>query len=206
MGAKATISTLLVVLALGGTGAGRASAAEAPNFFTAADYPVSISGSSDEGEEWTLDGHPIACDDASFTGAADKDAITMRLTPAYGGCTAFGFPATVAMNGCDYLLELWPGSIHGGSVELSCPQGKEVTVETEFGLCSARILPHQKEASFEAADAHPRIGLNLSVSNITADLRDLGGFLCPLTGRKTVTDGFYIGSATLSGSSAIGVR
>jgi hypothetical protein len=200
-----TLVPVLILLALGSIGAGRA-LAEAPNFFTAASYPTSLSGSSQEGEEWTFADQAIACEDASFSGVLREKATTVKLVPAYEGCTAFGFPATVAMNGCDYLLELWPGSITGGSVALQCPEGREVTIETEFGLCPVSIPPHPKEASFEAREATPQLGLNLFVSNITARLRDVGGFLCPLERTATVTEGSYIGAAMLGGSSPIAVR
>jgi hypothetical protein len=58
-------------------------------------------------------------------------ATQITVTPQYGKCTLFGKPATVDMNGCDYVIDLegtTGADKFGVKTTMSCPAGKHIQV------------------------------------------------------------------------------
>lgn len=119
------IGLLLVVLAMSAMTTSVASADE----FTAEQYPVTLTGSKDgEADVVAVTAGSAACKSTTYVGTAIQATTTVTISPTYNECTAFGFPATVDMNGCQYLFHINGASSTEGSADLTCPAGKEVTV------------------------------------------------------------------------------
>lgn len=126
MGKIKTLSLLAVVLAMSAVAASAASADE----FTAEQYPLQITGSGEPGQvdQIILTSGTAACKKTTYAGTVSAPTTTVTVDATYGECTAFGFPSTVHMNGCQYLFHLNGGSSTEGKADLTCPAGKEVTV------------------------------------------------------------------------------
>ena len=89
---------------------------------------IRLTGSqSGSGDVLTTTAGTVKCSSIAYSGKVAATPISeMSLTPTYGGCTAFGFPGTVHANGCSYLLKVVSEAT--GTVDIVCPEGKELTV------------------------------------------------------------------------------
>ncbi len=68
------------------------------------------------------------CKKANFAATAKTPSSSVTVTPTYSECVCGGFACTVTVNGCDYLLH--GGGTTTGTVDLVCPAGKDITVES----------------------------------------------------------------------------
>ena len=121
-----------------------ASAASADDKLTAESYPATLTGEKD-GEfkdVFTSTAGSITCTNPKYHGELTAAATTVAATANYGEtaekqCTAFGFPATIHMNGCSYLFHVTAGTLTELSVDIVCPVGQEITITanpSEHGL------------------------------------------------------------------------
>jgi hypothetical protein len=111
------IGLLVVMLA-----ATAASSASAANFYSEGE-PTTITGSRTKASTLTTTAGTVTCESESYTATmASSQQETLTVTPSYSGCTGFGFSATIALNGCDYVFNA------AGTVDIVCPEGKEITV------------------------------------------------------------------------------
>lgn len=105
-----------------------ASAASAQQY-TAASYPVVVSGSQSTTHEFTIGGNRrVKCSTASFTSPSQGAAAsTITITPTYSGCTIKipstegELDATVTMGSCDYLFNEPTGL--SSTVNITCSSG-----------------------------------------------------------------------------------
>jgi hypothetical protein len=88
---------------------------------------LKLTGSQSGSDILTTTAGNVTCKSIKYSGTVASSPITeMSLTPTYSECTAFGFPATIDVNGCSYLLKVAPEST--GTVDIVCPAGQELTV------------------------------------------------------------------------------
>lgn len=120
------LSLLVVVLAMSAVAASAASADE----FTAEQYPLLITGGGEPGQvdQIILTSGTASCKKTTYTSTVSAPTTTVTVSATYGECTAFGFPSTVHMNGCQYLFHINGGTSTEGKADLTCPAGQEVTV------------------------------------------------------------------------------
>jgi hypothetical protein len=88
----------------------------------------------------TVFGSKVHCANAIYTGhqqgvtphaLISSGATQVTITPHYGKCTLFGKPATVDMNGCDYVFDFegtTGAAKFGVKTTVVCPVGKHVQV------------------------------------------------------------------------------
>ena len=139
----------LALMAVFALGAVSASAASAGALTT--DGPVTLKA-TETGEvtanRLTAFGAFIQCPESTYAGHAvgggfiPSGATTITLTPEYKQTTAggapncigpFGWSATVETNNCDYVVHVGaktgsPADTYGGTIDVVCPAGKEITV------------------------------------------------------------------------------
>lgn len=174
-------------------GGGMASADE----FTATSYPATIEGATDSGftNEFVTTAGTIKCKKISHQGTLKEKSTAISITSAYEECVAFGFPVTFDTNGCEYLFRVTGGTSTSGTVDLVCPQGKEVTVTATSGAtlkCNVHVPP---QSNLEKV-TYSNIGALGSTEEVTVTAN--------LTGLKyTHTAGIGLG-ACLSGSATNG--
>jgi hypothetical protein len=191
---------LAIVAALALT-AVMASAASATNF-TAASFPVKISGTQSSAHKFVVAGGTVTCKVASFSGEATAPSETQTINPIYDECTAFGFVgATVtgfSSTTCDYKL------FASGSSNLECKSGDvqidagtcTVTLQNQTGLTKTTYV---NNASGTVTATHNVTGIHATVT---------AGFGCPIgppETKITYTNAEYTGTTTLEGKNSKGV-
>lgn len=76
----------------------------------------------------------VECTGANFSGEFSGSSVTsIALVPSYSGCVALGFAATITTNGCNYVIRA------AGTIDLECPNGKDIVIDTAFSLCNFTI-------------------------------------------------------------------
>jgi len=154
---KALGLTFVAALALGAVTATMVSAEEEggkviDGTFEAIGEPAHIVGEdlvTEVGEEevrpeFTSNLGNITCDETSYTGELEGVSKTVTITPDYKKCMSGNRPATVTMNGCNYLFHVGTDTgddEYHGTADLVCPPEK--TVE-------AHIYPASTEEPHEA--------------------------------------------------------
>ncbi|HEX5713334.1 MAG TPA: hypothetical protein VFX85_08490 [Solirubrobacterales bacterium] len=112
---------------------------------TAQGYPAVLTGTADEGfkDTVTTTAGTVSCPepkyDATITGPiTTAGSVSVSPTFPHTGCTAFGFPATVDMNGCVYVFRVLAGT--SGDVDLECSGSNELTVTaTSAGILKCTV-------------------------------------------------------------------
>jgi hypothetical protein len=92
-------------------------------------YPTTLTGSKDGAftDELSLTAGTARCT-PSYQATLSADASTVAASPSYTGCSSFGFPSTIDVNGCTYLFHVNGGASTEGDADLVCPAGAEVTI------------------------------------------------------------------------------
>src|SRR5215207_3319012 len=129
----------LCLLAVLGVTSAIASSASALSY-TAATYPVSVSGSSSGAIKFSVAGSTVSCSSVTFSATMNASGPTVTEHPVFpSNCVAFGFiNATITgfSNGdCDYLFgspSLSAGQIVS-NVSLNCKTGD---VQIDAGPCT----------------------------------------------------------------------
>jgi hypothetical protein len=194
---NAKILGLAIVAALALT-AVMASAASATNF-TAASYPVKITGSQTESHKFTVGGGTVTCKIATFTSEAAAASETLTVNAVYDECTAFGFVGAKVTGfsptgGCDYKFYA------GGRTDLLCSSGD---VQIDAGTCTVTLNAQEnlnKNTFTNNANGTVTVGTN--VSGIHAVVTS--GFACPVAG-GTYSNASYTGTSTVEGKNSKGV-
>jgi hypothetical protein len=184
---------------------------------TAAASPAAASGlaaerysselSSEQLEEVSFgsEGGTVKCKKTTFSGSLSGAAGTTSLAPVFSECTAFGTSATIAVNGCQYVLH--PGAETGsgvftGSADLSCAKEKSIVIATAF--CEVKIGSQTglKSTTLTNETGSPRkVVLGLGITGITYNVT-VDGFLCPFNGTGVRTNGTMSGKVRLKATAA----
>jgi energy-converting hydrogenase Eha subunit B len=209
----------VAMLAVSAVAATAASAGE----LTAESYPATLTGAKDPGAApdvlFTTAGN-ISCSNPKYTATIIAGTTTVTVTPYYGEtvekqCTAIGLPATVHMNGCDYLLHLGTGASTVATVDLICPEGKEVTITANpaehAGLTEKCTIHIKEQKGLESvnvtslgAGSTRELTLDINISGIHYT-HTAGTGLGKCTG-GTGTDGKITATATVTGDTAGGAH
>ena len=133
--------TLVAVFAFAAIMAASASATEFTS--TGGTYPVTFHGEQPaEGQHvFTADEKfETTCKIATFSGELQAKSTTATAQADYTDCTSSNLGANVTMNGCDYLFHLGAtGNL--ATVDIVCPEGKEITIDAGAGACVIHIPP-----------------------------------------------------------------
>lgn len=117
---------IVAVFAISAVAASMASA----DSFTAESAPVTWTGNQQTANVFTTTVGTVKCSSTTLKGTVTiVITIHVTLTPGHSGCTAFGFPADIDVNGCTYQLNISPtAGVTTGTADIVCPAGQEMTV------------------------------------------------------------------------------
>lgn len=107
--------------------------------------PTQLTASIDVGEDvFGFDAGLLECTEVSYGGAVfgTVSSEVIPLTPTYEACTAFGFKATVDMNGCFYVFKAEEAEAnYEGSFAIACPTNQ---IEVTMAGCTVTIGAQEK--------------------------------------------------------------
>jgi hypothetical protein len=206
---KALGLALFAVLAMG---AFTASAASAGDFHSESATHTVIKGSQVGSDVFTVKAGTVKCEEATYAGEqVGATATTVKVTPTYTECTAFGFVKTaIDTNGCTYEF-----SGDNNNVVIACPTAP-ITV-TAFN-CHVKVgsqslagitytnTPTKAEAEHEEKETGKSsrlrdvdVGVNITGITYTQESKSFPG-----CSNGTFTDGKYTGAATVQGFTTTG--
>lgn len=185
-----------------------ASGASAKHHFAAPNAPTDGTGSQTTQNIFTTSGGEVKCNTATFSGTQGAiRSSSVSVTPAYSGCTAFGFATThVKMNGCTYefttpTVNLGGGQFTGEPPHVRCPAGAQIEITPTFfgSVCTVKVPPQTPTSGHvlyqnQGVDATRDVLVTSGVTGIHYTVQP-GGTLCGASG----TNGSYTGSVTLRG-------
>lgn len=188
-------------------GSGAASAVAAPTV-TASAYPAKVSGPQVElhGFMFFSGGTRVAdCKEVNFSGELSAPSTSLALAGVYSECTAWGgLPVTYKTNGCTFnvsptkQIATIPPTFEG-TMNVVCPAGKVIEIDTTFTNCHVRIGAQEKLKGITFENVENHILLKTKVQEMQHTDIDEG--LCVLSGSGTFNDGEYAGSTTLKAAS-----
>jgi hypothetical protein len=188
---------LVAVLSVAAVTASAASAESTK--FTAAKYPTTLTGSATTKHVFEIGEFKVICSVVKTTGALSGASETTTLTPVYEECEALGLKAEVKPNGCDYKFHAPLVGSEEGSVDVVCPEGKQM--EIIGATCTITITAQQELKHVQYINTFNDIDIHETLTSMHATIvRD--SILCPLE-TSTISTVRYTGDTTLQGSSAI---
>lgn len=171
---------------------GTASASAAAKF-TAGKVGVFLEDTTLSEHVLTITGSPVKCSTTDFSGSTEAlESTTLRLSPSFFGCTAFGFSATVTNSGCTYIL--WAN----GLFDLSTVCKLTISVNNVFAKCTAVITGQFSVGSVSYTNGAGDIVIKFNANSVKDEVTQSSG-LCPLT-VGTHTNASYTGESTVKAS------
>jgi hypothetical protein len=181
-----------------------ASAASAAKFHvegTTGPFTVKADQIAEENHIFTIEGGlETKCKTAHFEGTqAGTEAATLTVHPEYSGCTAFGLSATINTASCKYefLEPTGTGPFTGSLNIVNCSTPITITA----GTCKVTVTnqgPIGSVTYTNEATTPKTVKVAASVTGITYTKTE-DGFLCPLNGTGTNSDGTYKGDTIAKG-------
>jgi hypothetical protein len=177
------------------------SAASAANF-TAASYPVKVTGTQTENIKITIGTGTITCTSITHSGELIAQSETLTLSPVYSGCTMFGFVGGTitgfSSTGCFWRYR------STGLVDLACNKGSDV--QFDAGTCTVTLEPgfNQGRKTVTYTNNVPSAGTftaDINVINMHAVVTS--GFGCPVAG-GTYSSASMTGRLALEGKNSKG--
>ncbi len=179
-----------------------ATAAQAEKF-TSASYAASITGEQIGAlpNEFEVTNAGVECGTATFSGTLAAASETLTITPNYQNCLVGGsIPATVDMNGCDYLFHAT--GVKTASVDVVCPTTAggvtdKIVITVPATGCEIQV-PEQNSLStlhihVEAGIGDVRVTVKVGKISYSQNAKCPGG----VESEKT---GIYNGEVTLKGN------
>jgi hypothetical protein len=199
---------LVTVLVMSGTVASAAWGTHPQ--FTAGEYPAILDGTQTKVLVFNREGRTVTCSTAEFDAELTKADTALTVEPTYSGCHSniplVGVvPATVTMNGCDYVLHVVEGKEPGvpaATVDLECPEGKEIEVHVytnhtnhtkNTSLCTFKI---PEQTGLSSVDLTNKAG---TPEDVEADI-DLSKITSSVTPSNVVCGNSHDATGTLTGS------
>jgi len=191
------------------------------------DGPFTLTGSETGGTETNYleaFGLKTKCPGSTYKGEAEgggdlaSGATTATLTPTYVNCTTAGFPTTVDMNECDFVVHV--GAAGAVTGDETCGEEEDITVTVFFNATD-----HANNVPFCTLHMDPALNQGLSGPTLSngggspSDLNLTGAFegvhvvatdpgihplLCPGTGSLTTNTAKLVVDATVTGDNSSG--
>jgi hypothetical protein len=165
-----------------------ATAAQASGEFSTGSYPAVIKGTPTSPTNFRLGGtiKEGKCEYATYSGVSTESSSTLKVAPAYAGCTLGDWEVTMKPNGCTlgWNLNELSGGKGEGPETVSCPAGKEFEILAEKGnqlVCAYGISSQGAGGSIgyvgAGSGSEARLELATNVSP-TATVKAGGVLLC----------------------------
>lgn len=164
-----------------------ASAASAQIGKITSDGPVTLKGTETGGvgaNSFTAFGATVECPGSTYTGhkvittphtLIPSGSTEATITPKYVNCVTGGNPATIDMNGCDYVFRdatTVSAGTWGVTVDIVCPVGQVIKITG--GACTVEVPAQTGKTGFHLsntpanASTKDDIDLTLTISTLTA--------------------------------------
>jgi len=204
---KALGLVVVAVLAMSAIGA---SAAQAITL-SSSSYPQTVEGSGTEiGEHFLTEAGKVECHLSKYTGTLSEASPTLRVTPIYETCKAFGFlNATVNTNGCHYLFHATEHdsstNTYTAHVDVECTDGK--VIEITSGTCKVSVGSQTGLTTVDITNmavSPPDLTVRPTVKGIAYTVTQ-DGFGCPFTGTGAKTGGEYTSTGYITVTAAGGL-
>jgi hypothetical protein len=169
---------------------------------------TSVSGSQEGTDAFKVHGGQVNCTTVTYTGSFSSGASSALVTPHYTTCTFAGLAATIAMNGCQYRVNVTGGTSTEGSVDIVCTGSNEITV-TAPSVGKAKCIVHVPAQTDLTSGTVTKLGsgttreltLDINITNIkysqTMGTAETGN--CATA--DNTTGGTYTGTALVTGFS-----
>lgn len=165
--------------------------------FQAAEYTAEVSGQQEGSQTLSLDGLAVSCGVMTLNGELTEAQEELELTPTYSECTSGGESATIAVEGCKYLLDA-----NASDLDIVCSAEETIAVTARGGNCEAEISGQNGRTTVTHTNLEgppDAISLNASVGSIKyKKTKDAG--TCPFSGTGEKENGSLAGVAILSAS------
>jgi hypothetical protein len=194
---------------------------------TAESFPVVLDGTQNGVQVFNREGRTVTCTTAEFHSEVKStdSKTTITIKPTYSGCHSniplIGVvPATVTLNGCDYLFHLTkhtPSGTFTGDPTVVCPVNQEIEVHvyqnhanhtSNTSLCTIKVPAQTPGGTVDltnkaAGGTTPKnyVEADINVATITSTVTP-AGVVC---GNAHNATGTLNGNATLKGTTAAGV-
>jgi hypothetical protein len=198
---KALGLALIAVLAMSAVAASTASAKPVIGVAGVASGTVTGEGNNDV----FTGGGTVTCNHVTYEGTFTSPSTTLRVTPSWTGCTAFGFTAHVTETGCDYLFHLTtqhhPGTnppSFTAQATLDCPTpetGHVIITVTSFGnsICTVTFGDQDVPGDVTVTNAGGATTMDVNVHGTLEGLKYRittdHSFACPAVGEYS--NGLY---------------
>jgi uncharacterized protein YfaQ (DUF2300 family) len=133
---------LISVLAMSAAAATAAQASE----FTASEYPAEITGEQLIPYTFSIGPNKIVCEATKITISQATPLSLVTEQPTFSKCTVGARPATVTLNGCDFLASV------NGTRSISCPAGKVIQVHIYANAAAHAAKEDQCEINVAAQE------------------------------------------------------
>jgi hypothetical protein len=121
----------------------------------------SYTGTATSDHTFTIGGaYTVSCSGTTYSGTATGAAST-SFTPAYSGCTFFGFPASITVSGSSTLTA---DGDSGGIYHVSYHSSSTITIEVPIAGCDVTISGTRYFTAGSAQNYGSGIELELSYS------------------------------------------
>jgi hypothetical protein len=191
---------LVAMLAMTAVAASAASADD----LTSETSPVTLTGKqAGLGDVFTTTAGTVKCKEVNYTATnVATPTTTVNAVPSYPekttsgeqNCTGFGFPATVATNGCTYRFTI--GGATTGGLDIICTGGQEITV-TAVGAGTVKCIVHVGSQNLAAGITYSNTG-----AGTTREIKIAANLAKTLTYKHTAGTG--VGACSPGGSSTEG--
>jgi hypothetical protein len=175
-----------------------ATAAQANPQFHVESAPATITGEQSTQLQSTFTSGSFSCGTATLHGVSSvATATTLTVSPAYSGCTLFGFlNVALHMNGCSYVLDLTTNTTnpYTAGFAISCPAGKAIETTGPFGCVVS--IGSQSRKGLSVGNNGVKISRSLTVAVNVANLTYTENTNCPY-GEGNFANGAMHGSLTV---------
>jgi hypothetical protein len=200
---KALGLALIAAFAMSAVVASSASATPVIGQYGAASGTVTGEGNNDV----FTGGGTVTCNHVTYEGTFVDEDSTLRVTPSWTGCTAFGLAnAHVTETGCDYLFHMTTNHTPNFTAQatLDCQAGGHVIITvTTFGNSVCTITFGDQDVPGDvnvtnAGGATPTMDINVhgTLSGIKYNVTTDHSFACPSVGSYTNGE-YHANGATL---------
>jgi len=182
-------------------GALSATAASAATSFHSEQAHTILDGAQPVAEDdvFTVKAGTVKCTSATYSGTTSSaTTTTVTVTPAYSGCTAFGFVSTpIDVNGCTYTF-----NATNDDLVISCA-GSPITV-TAFN-CYVKVGSQTASTGISYSTAGSGTSRDVTAkANITGLKYSQESKSFPGCTGGSFEDGKYVGSGTVTGTNTTG--
>jgi heat shock protein HslJ len=181
--------------------------------FEAETYPATVAGeqNSEQHQVMKFGSQSVNCSAITYSGSLASAATTVSLSPAYSGCTMFGFAeaGSTKTNGCSIVLHAGValgGGKYRGTQDISCPGGSSIEFIAPISKCKVSV-PSQEGLSaveYEVITKSGKKAIKAATGLSGIKYTTVDGFLCPLAGEGSFSDGSESGSMFLQGKTGSG--